>query len=199
MAKRPPTLHHTAAVLLHYPISGRTGEVIHTSVTNMDVHDLSRTCRTYEIDHYYLVTPIIEQKTMVERILGHWARPASREWHPDRFEALSRTQVLPDFEAVKADLKSRYPGAKIEVAMPDARPLPDQVSYPEIRERWDSEPEAGVKIVVFGTGWGVAPEFYPEVQTFLAPIDGPLGREGYNHLSVRSAAAIILDRLWGSR
>jgi hypothetical protein len=191
------THHKTAAVLLHFPISGRKGDVICTSVTNLDIHDIARSCRTYEIDHYYIVTPLIEQKAIVDQLLEYWHQPTNQQWHPDRFEALSRVQVVADFEAVKTDLNTRYSGAVLEVAMPDARPMPNQLSYHEIREKWSHEAAQGVKIVVFGTGWGVAPEFYPEVHTYLAPIYGPLAKNGYNHLSVRSAVAIILDRLFG--
>ena len=140
---------------------------------------------------------MIEQKALVERIIGHWNAPKTQARHPDRFEALSRTQMVHSFEDVKTDLNTRYKGMPLEVAMPDARPLPNQLDYAQVRRKWDSEAQSGVKIIVLGTGWGIAPEFFPEVHTFLAPIYGPLGREGYNHLSVRAAAAIILDRLFG--
>ncbi len=190
-------LHKTAAVLLHYPVTSRSGEPITTAVTNLDIHDIARSARTYEIDHYYLVNPLVEQVALVKRILSHWNTPRSQEWHPDRYEALSRIQMLPYFHEVKADLAARYPGLRQEVAMPDARPLPNQLSYSEIRSKWENESEPSVKIIVFGTGGGVSEAFYPEVHTYLAPIYGPLKAEGYNHLSVRAAAAVILDRLYG--
>jgi hypothetical protein len=192
------SIHTIVAVLLHYPVTNREGEVITTAVTNMDIHDISRTCRTYELDHYYLVTPVIEQKALVDKIVGHWQRPLQKEWHPDRFEALSRVQVKSFFAEVKADLNDRYPGKTLEVAMPDARSLPNQLDYVSLRQKWEKEPQAGVKVIVFGTGYGVASEFYSEVHTYLAPIYGPLAANGYNHLSVRAAAAVILDRLFGS-
>lgn len=195
----PKSQHKIAVVLLHYPISNRSGETITTAVTNIDLHDISRSCRTYEVDHYYVVTPVKEQQELVGRILGHWQLPRSKEWHPDRFDALSRLQLVSYFEDVKADLIGRYSGLPIEVCMPDARPLPNQLGYAATRKKWAEEPKPGVKVIVLGTGWGVAPEFYPQVQTYLAPIDGPLGREGYNHLSVRAACAIILDRLFGTQ
>jgi hypothetical protein len=57
---------------------------------------------------------------------------------------------------------------------------------------------------VFGTGWGVDESFYPEVHRILVPVYGPKKRDPetgeerrYNHLSVRAAAAIIMDRLFG--
>ncbi len=191
------SIHHTALVLLHTPVTNRAGELITTSVTNLDIHDLARSARTYEVDHYYLVTPIVEQKELLERILSHWNRGRSLEWHPDRAEALSRVKCLPTFESVKTELVEKYPGKKLEVAMPDARPIPDQKSYAEVRARWSGETEPGIKVIVLGTGWGIAEPFFSEVNTFLGPVYGPLGREGYNHLSVRAAGAVILDRLFG--
>ncbi len=190
-------VHKTVAVLLHYPVTNRQGEPITTAVTNLDIHDIARSCRTYEVDHYYLVNPIVEQIELVKRILGHWETPKSQEWHPDRFEALSRIKIVPYFQDVKADLAALYPDLALEVAMPDARPLPNQLSYPEIRKKWENEEKPSVKVIVFGTGGGVSPVFFSEVHTFLAPIYGPLAENGYNHLSVRAAAAVILDRLFG--
>lgn len=188
--------HKTVVVLLHHPVTNRKGELTTTSITNMDLHDISRTCRTYEIDHYFLVSPILEQHELVATIIGHWKQGVQSEWHPDRAEALSRVELASSFEEVKAKLKGLYPEMALEVAMPDARVLPQQLDYPQIRDRWAQETVSGVKILVFGTGWGIAPEFFQEVQTFLAPIYGPMGESGYNHLSVRSAAAIVLDRLF---
>jgi hypothetical protein len=188
--------HKTVVVLLHHPVTNRKGELTTTSITNMDLHDISRSCRTYEIDHYFLVSPMIEQHELVGSILAHWKQGVQAEWHPDRAEALSRVELARSFEEVKLKLNGLYPDRPLEVAMPDARVLPQQLDYPMIRDRWDQETVEGIKILVFGTGWGVAPEFFQEVHTFLAPIYGPWGEKGYNHLSVRSAVAIVLDRLF---
>jgi hypothetical protein len=192
-----PTQHPVVVVLLHAPVTNRAGEPVTTAVTNMDIHDISRTCRTYEVDHYFLVNPLVEQEKIVHDILNYWKAPRAQAWHPDRAEALMRTEFVATFEDVKRILSERYPGFPFEVAMPDARPLPNQESYAETKMRWDREPNPSVKIVILGTGGGVAESFYPEVNTYLAPIYGPLAGAGYNHLSVRAAAAIILDRLFG--
>jgi hypothetical protein len=47
---------------------------------------------------------------------------------------------------------------------------------------------------MFGTGWGMSQELLDRADIFLDPINGP---KEYNHLSVRSACAIMLDRLFG--
>jgi hypothetical protein len=52
-------------------------------------------------------------------------------------------------------------------------------------------------LLVFGTGWGLAPEVHFQAARHLQPVVPPRSR-GYNHLSVRAAAAIIFDRLLGA-
>jgi hypothetical protein len=49
-------------------------------------------------------------------------------------------------------------------------------------------------VLTLGTAWGLAEEFISKADYVLDPI---AGTADYNHLSVRSAAAIILDRLLG--
>jgi len=48
-------------------------------------------------------------------------------------------------------------------------------------------------LILLGTGWGMPEELVSSCDYILEPILGP---GDYNHLSVRNAAAIILDRLF---
>ena len=65
----------------------------------------------------------------------------------------------------------------------------DGIDYPEASSL---AAERSV-LLVFGTGHGLAPEIYAADRPCLSPV-----RAGqYNHLSVRTAAAIIIDRLIG--
>lgn len=178
--------------------------MVTTAVTNMDIHDISRSARTFGLKGYFLVTPIVDQHELVSRILGHWNSERAREYHPDRAEAVSLVRLSKSFEEVKEYLFARH-GQYPEVVLTDARPLPNSVSYAEykkeLQERKKSENSPAAKkpvLIVFGTGWGVSDLFYPEVHRILAPVYGPEDEnEGYNHLSVRAAVAIILDRLFG--
>jgi hypothetical protein len=49
-------------------------------------------------------------------------------------------------------------------------------------------------LLLLGTGWGLTEEILAQSDHVLEPI---MGRTDYNHLSVRSAAAIVFDRLLG--
>ena len=51
-------------------------------------------------------------------------------------------------------------------------------------------------LLLFGTGWGLTVEVLGQADMVLEPIRG-VG--DYNHLSVRAAAAVILDRLRAER
>jgi hypothetical protein len=49
-------------------------------------------------------------------------------------------------------------------------------------------------LIVLGSGWGLADSLIPSVSHVLAPIEGA---SEWNHLAVRSAGAVLLDRLFG--
>jgi hypothetical protein len=191
-ASAPPVY----VALLHHPVVNRQGVTVTTSVTNMDIHDISRTCRTYGIKKFFIVTPIDDQQELVGRILKHWSTEDSKRYHPDRVSAVSRVELVRDFAAVKGLIRSET-GQAPRVWMPDARPLANSISYSSARAEIGQDPRPVV--VVFGTGWGLAEEFLTEVDRVLAPIQGRAvaADEPYNHLSVRAAAAIVLDRLLG--
>ena len=65
----------------------------------------------------------------------------------------------------------------------------DDLSYPQLNGLIaDGRPI----VLMFGTAWGLAPELLEQATYRLAPIQGT---GDYNHLAVRSAVAIILDRI----
>lgn len=182
--------------LLHHPIRNRHGQVVTTAVTNMDIHDIARSARTFGVRKFFLVTPIRLQHELVGRILSHWTSDHSRHYHPDRVEALKTVQLVSTFGEVKEQITAEC-REQPEVVMTDARPLPNALSYSEYRKALNAPERSRPVLLVFGTGWGISETFYPEVHRILAPVCGPEGVEGYNHLSVRAAVGIILDRLLG--
>src|SRR6478736_4104184 len=111
-------MRRVAAALVHHPVHDRARAVVTSAITNLDLHDISRSSHTYGL----------------------------------------------------SDLLD-YPAARAELSL-DGPPV----------------------LIVFGTGWGLADSITARADVRLASI---LGRreDGYNHLSVRAAAAIIFDRL----
>jgi hypothetical protein len=168
------------------------GAVVTTAVTNLDVHDLSRSARTYGCSDYFVVHPIAAQRELVERIRGHWLEGSGGRRIPDRSEALRVLRVVESLEAAIDALGGR--GA-VEVWATAARDLGGRLSFDDARSRLDGEGRH--VLVLFGTGWGLASAVLESADTLLEPVRARQG--DYNHLSVRSACAIVLDRLLGTR
>jgi hypothetical protein len=180
-----------AIALVHFPVLDAQGGAVITAITNLDVHDLARSARTYGCDAYYLVHPIEAQRELVQKITSHWLEGSSGRRIPDRKEALALVRPVPSLEDVYAAMGGRD---AIEVWVTAARDLGARLALDEARARLarDGKPV----LIVFGTGWGLAPAVIDAADATLAPIRAA-APTGYNHLSVRAACAITLDRLLG--
>jgi hypothetical protein len=175
--------------LVHFPVYNKAGEIVVSSVTTLDVHDISRICRTYSVGSFYVVTPLKTQQVLVGRIVDHWVKGFGAEYNPTRKESLLRTVVKNSLADVVSDIEARC-GEKPLQTVTDARPFPGSVGYGDFSARLG----AGQHLLIFGTGWGLERNLIKNADFVLAPIDGA---EDYNHLPVRAAIAIILDRLLG--
>lgn len=177
--------------LLHYPIYNKHMEVITTALTNYDLHDIARTARTYDVRTYFIIHPVEAQRRMASLIMDHWKTGAGSRYNPNRREAFEETALVPDLASAIAQIEKDC-GQKPAVVTTDARVYPNTVSYRFMRK----EIHEGTRpvLILFGTGYGMTREMMKEFDYILEPI---YGCGSYNHLCVRSAAAIILDRLLG--
>jgi tRNA (guanine37-N1)-methyltransferase len=181
----------TYACLVHHPVLDKDGQIVTTAVTNLDIHDIARASRTFGLAGYFVVTPIELQRQLVARIVGHWTTGAGRESTTKRTEALELVSIVPALADAAAAVTARHRDPPF-VAATGSRLRPGSIGPAELLRRVGSRP----LLLLFGTGWGLAPEIFVNAHAVLDPIAG--GGE-YNHLSVRSAVAIILDRLFGFR
>jgi hypothetical protein len=177
--------------LVHHPTVDREGAVVTTAVTTLDLHDFCRLARTYGLGGVYVTTPLEAQRELVNALLGHWLRGRGGETNPHRREALQGLRVVESLSDAARDAATRW-GAEAELVATTAREGPDRVGFGEARRRLQAA--EGPVVLVFGTGWGLAPDALALCRWTLEPIRG---RGEYNHLSVRSAASIAVDRLFG--
>lgn len=187
-------MRRLAIALVHHPVLDAQGAIVTSAITNLDVHDLSRSARTYGVSDYFVVHPITAQRELVEKICEHWRTGSSGKRIPDRKLALELVRIVPSLDDVYAALGGRD---AIEVWATAARKLGDlQGSEARKRAREGAKP----LLLVFGTAWGLAPEIIESANAVLAPVRAleEVGAD-YNHLSVRAACAILLDRLRGER
>jgi tRNA (guanine37-N1)-methyltransferase len=180
--------------LVHYPTLDRTGAVVASAVTMLDLHDLARLSTTYGLGGVYVATPLEGQRALSRRLLSHWIDGRGGEANPCRREALATVQVVEHLADAVEDLEGRW-GLPPQLVATSARAGADRrVGFGEARERIRGA--LAPVVLVFGTGWGLAAEALADCEWVLEPIRGA---GSYNHLSVRSAASIIVDRLFGER
>ncbi len=74
--------------LLHHPILNRDGAVVTTSITNIDVHDIARSARTYGVSGFFIGHPVLGMRRLTERILCLWLDGYGATYNPTRGEAL---------------------------------------------------------------------------------------------------------------
>jgi len=186
--EKPFRLH---AALLHYPVYNKKRQVINTSLTNLDLHDIARAARTYALAGYYLIQPIENQRNLMAALIAHWQSGFGAVYNPDREEALSLVHILPGLKDAIDDIAHTY-GAPPRIIVTGANLKGQIISYEAMRRQMKID--GGDYLLIFGTGYGLTEEITDNADFRLSPI---YGRDGYNHLSVRCAAAIIFDRLLG--
>lgn len=178
--------------LLHHPVKNKNGETIASAVTNLDLHDISRIAKTYGVAAFYVVTPLGDQKALVEKIISHWIDGWGGKYNPDRREALRLVKVKDSLTQVVDDIKAEG-AAAVNVVATCAVGRQQALGFDDFRRRLRETDNA--YLLAFGTAWGLTDEFLGNSDFVLEPING---NTGYNHLPVRAAVAIILDRILGT-
>ena len=181
--------------LLHHPVYDKNGAVVTTAVTNMDVHDLSRLARAFGLRACYVATPVPTLRRLVERIMAHWDSGPGSTYNVTRKEALACVRLGNDLEGVVADVE-RETGVLPRVVASSARDGAGRLGFAALRTALEQDPRP--VLLVLGTGWGLTREVLDRCDDILEPLRGAAA-DGWNHLSVRSAASIMLDRLKGAR
>ncbi len=183
-----------SVVLIHYPVLDKNGLIVTSALTNMDVHDIARSSRTYGVRRFFVATPVRALRLLAERIMEHWETGFGSTYNETRKDALAVVRLEADLDATIIAIE-RETGQRPVLVMTSARPGADRRTFTELRAELANAGDTPY-LLVLGTGWGLAPEILERADRVLEPIWGPTD---YNHLSVRSAAAVMLDRLLAPR
>jgi len=179
---------------LHYPVLDKQGQKNSTAITGMDIHDIARACRTYGIKKYLLVTPLAPQRDMVRRIITHWTQGWGAQHNPDRAEAFSRIKIFASAAKALEWIEEKEKCKPFTIAT-TARKSENSKHWLTLKREILEQKLRPV--FIFGTGWGLHSDILNASDAVMAPIEG--GVDGWNHLSVRSAVSITLDRFFGRR
>jgi hypothetical protein len=191
-ARQEGRLMDVSIALVHHPVLDREGKTITTAITNLDLHDLARSACTYGIREVFMVHPVAAQRELAERVKHHWVQGTGARRIPSREPALGLLSIVESLEEMYERAGGR---SAVEAWVTSAR-AGSRTAIPLAEARARLADREGHVIVLFGTGWGLTPAVLESADALLAPIGGN-NASGYNHLSVRAACAITLDRLLG--
>lgn len=180
--------------LLHHPVLNREGHVVTTSVTNLDIHDIARSACTYDAAGYFVAHPSPGLRALCQRVSWHWKEGYGATTNESRRQSMERVHVVPDLDHAVAAIEQETGHLPIRVATSARAHDRPTTPFHDLRAR--RETGETPLLILLGTGYGLTPEFVAGCDVVCEPLRGP-GR--YNHRSVRATAAILLDRLCGTR
>ncbi len=178
--------------LIHYPVYNKEGDIIASALTTIDIHDFSRIARTYRLGGVWIVTPLKSQQVLFDRMVNHWTRGFGATYNPNRKDALKMLERAETVDEMAERIRETT-GNPVRLVATSARQLSSGISFSGLLEEMERRPDNFA--LLFGTGWGLSAPLIERCEWVLTPIR-PCG---YNHLSVRSAAAIVCDRLIGEK
>lgn len=178
--------------LLHDEVLLPDGRVGTSSVTSLDIHDVARSGRTFGIKNYYMITTLADQKKIVQRFLDFWKSDVGIDYNPHRHEAVGLIRVVDSLDEAIAAIE-RQEGKRPVVIATSAQKqgFDKEITYFDQERVWAADRPV---LLIFGTAQGLAPQVLERCDFVLVPVEG---FTDYNHLSVRSAVAIIFDRWLG--
>jgi len=177
--------------LIHYPVLGKTGEIIASAITNLDLHDIARATTTYDVQSYQVIIPLDDQRRIAQDICAHWTDGHGSRSNPDRKKSFERVHITPDLESAIHSITDTS-GNSPQLIATTAQKIDSCLTFDNCRKMVNSEK---TMLLLFGTAWGLSKELINQCDHVLEPIES---HREYNHLSVRSAVSIILDRLLGN-
>lgn len=186
------SLNNLYVALIHYPVMNKKDQPIGSALTTIDLHDIARASATFGVKGFYVVTPYEDQALLANQVIEHWTKGVGGSLNPDRKRALGCVRVVKRFEDVISEVKNEN-GLPVVTIATSAKQADRCISPAAINDMLKDKVS---HVIVFGTAWGLAEELINDCDYMLAPI---YGNTDYNHLSVRSAVSIYLDRIINGR
>lgn len=180
-------------VLMHSEIILKSGAIGTSSVASLDIHDIARSSATFGLKGYFLVTKLEDQAKLVNTFLDFWKSHDGKEYNKNRYQAMHSVQTASSIEEVIEKITQIENAAPLMIATCARK---QQLQTPQIDYHSQGTVWARNRPVlfIFGTAHGLSPSIIERCDYLLLPING---MTSYNHLSVRSAAAVIFDRWFG--
>jgi len=184
--------HHYVALQHGDVLIGDDRVIGTTSVTSIDIHDIARSSKTYGVESLFVVTPLVDQRRIVQTLLDFWQTGVGIDYNRHRHQAINMVQIQDNIDEVIAAIEAKEGVKPLLVATSARHYGPDKtISYYDQEKVWSSGRPV---LLVFGTGQGLSEQLIERCDFILMPLQG---FSHFNHLSVRSAVAIILNQWMG--
>jgi len=186
------TIPNHYVALMHTQVLVKSAGTGDTSITSIDIHDIARSSATYGIKNYFVVSRFEDQHMIMATFLKFWKSEEGKKYNFSRYNAVSRVEPTRSFEEVLNKIKKIEGKEPIVIATSakNYENLPEIDFYSQ-GKIWEQNRPV---LILLGTGQGLCDDLLKKCDYILLPVQGI---PDYNHLSVRSAAAIILDRWLG--
>ena len=178
--------------LIHFPVINKKNQPIGSALTTIDLHDIARASITFGVRGFYVITPYEDQAILASKVIEHWTKGVGGKLNPFRKKALELIQVSKTFEDAVSSIEQERKEPVVTIAT-SAKKTTGSITIEVLKQKLDNKAS---HVIIFGTAWGLADELIDTCDFILDPI---FGYTDYNHLSVRSAASIYLDRIINGR
>jgi len=191
LVKKYMPSHYIA--LMHNDMMLKEGRIGPTSVTSIDIHDIARSSTTYGLKNFFVVTNLKDQQKMVQKMLSFWVdEKIGGDYNINRHHAVLSVKLENELDDVIAAIEKKE-GKKPVIIGTSARSqdATQAITYFDQETVWQHDRPV---LFLFGTGSGMSEKLLQRCDYMLPPLQGFYK---FNHLSVRSAVAIILDKWLG--
>lgn len=179
-------------VLMHDEVlTGSEHQVGTTSVMSIDIHDIARSSATYGMKQFFIVTPLVDQQKIIQKFFSFWRSEGGIAYNANRHEALNLVHVMDRLDQVIAAIEQREGKKPLLIGTSARKTTGKMISFYDQDMVWQ---EGRPVLLILGTGQGLSDDLMSRCDYILNPIHG---FSDFNHLSVRSAAAILMDRWMG--
>ncbi len=183
---------HYVALMHDQVLVGPERQVATSSVMSIDIHDIARSSCTYGVKNFFIVTPLIDQQKIVKKFLSFWQEGYGVEYNQNRHQAVEAVVLESSLDAAIEAIEKKEGKKPILIATSACYQQGSrQISFYAQDRVWGHDRPV---LMVFGTANGLAKEVLDRCDYQLNPIHG---FSDFNHLSVRSAVAVVLDRWLG--
>jgi len=192
--------HYVA--LMHSEIMLKDGRIGHSSVTSLDLHDIARSSTTYGVENFFMVSELKDQMSIIQNLLDFWGSQEGKEYNLSRHQAVSKVKPANTLDEVLKSIEETEGKKPAYAKATSDKPLiittsakqhgnVEKIDFFDQGKVWAQDRPV---LIILGTGQGLSDRILELSDFLLVPVEG---MTNYNHLSVRSAAAIILDRWLG--